>query len=78
MYQAEQETKGISSEKNIVDALRHLVKQQSVPDIELDVFDTNPLDFHCFMTPFHEVVEKRIDSPRGRLGSNTQVGMQKK
>ena len=78
MYQAEQERKGFSLEKNIVDALRHFVKQQSVPDIELDVFDSNPLDFHYFMTPFHEVVEKRIGNPRGRLGSNTQVGMQKR
>ena len=67
VYQAEQEKKGFSSEKKIVDALCHLVKQQSAPDIELDVFDGNPLDFHYFMTLFHEVVEKRIDDPRGRL-----------
>ena len=67
MYQAEQEKEGLSSEKKIVDALCHLVKQQSAPDIELDVFDGNPLDFHYFMTLFHEVVEKRIDDPRGRL-----------
>ena len=61
------EKKEFSPEKNIVDALCHLVKQQSAPDIELDVFDGNPLDFHYFMTLFHEVVEKRIDNPRGRL-----------
>ena len=67
VHQAEQEKEGFSSEKNIVDALCHLVKQQSAPDIELDVFDGNPLDFHYFMTLFHEVVEKRIDDPRGRL-----------
>ena len=37
-------------------------------DIELDVFDGDPLDFHYFMTLFYEVVEKRIiDDPRGRL-----------
>ena len=67
VYQADQEKEGFSSEKKIVDALCHLVKQQSAPDIELDVFDGNPLDFHYFMTLFHEVVEKRIDDPRGRL-----------
>ena len=50
-----------------MDALCNLVKQQSASDIELDVFDGNPLDFHYFMTLFHEVVEKRIDHPRGRL-----------
>ena len=43
VYQAEQEKEGFSSEKKIVDALCHLVKQQSAPDIELDVFDGNPL-----------------------------------
>ena len=53
VLQAEQEKEGFSSEKKIVDALCHLVKQQSAPDIELDVFDGNPLDFHYFMTLFH-------------------------
>ena len=67
MHQAEQEKEGLSSEKNIVDALHNLVKQQTAPDIELDFFDGIPLDFHYFMTLFHEVVEKRIDDPRGRL-----------
>ena len=43
VYQAEQEKEGFSSEKKIVDALCNLVKQQSAPDIELDVFDGNPL-----------------------------------
>ena len=65
MYQAEQKKEGFSSEKNIVVAFCHLVKQQSAPKI--DVFDGNPLDFHYFMKLFHEVVEKRIDDPRGRL-----------
>ena len=67
MYQTEQDKEGFSSENKIVDALCHLVKQQLAPDIELDVFDCNPLDFHYFMTLFHEVMEKRIDDPRGRL-----------
>ena len=72
VYQAEQE-------KKIVDAFCHLVKQQSAPYIELDVFDGNPLDFHYFVTPFNEIVEKRID-PREDWQdcSNEQVGMQKK
>ena len=68
VYQAEQEKEEFSSEKKIMDALCHLVKQQLAPNIELDVFDGNPLDFHYFMTLFYEVVERRIDDPRGRLG----------
>ena len=59
--------KGFSSEKNILDTSCHLVKQQSALDIELDVFGGNLLDFYYFMTFCHEVVEKRIVDPRGRL-----------
>ena len=43
------------------------MKQQSALDIELDVFDGNPLDFHYFVILFREVVEKWIDDRRGRL-----------
>ena len=42
VYQAEQEKEGFSSEKNIVDAFCHLVKQQSAPDIQIDGFDGTP------------------------------------
>ena len=38
VYQAKQEKIGFSSQKNIVDALYHLMKEQSAPDIELDRF----------------------------------------
>ena len=58
MYQAEQEKEEFSSEKKIMDALCHLVKQQSAPNIELDVFDGNPLDFHYFIILFKEIVKK--------------------
>ena len=50
--------KRVFSEKNIIDALSHLVKQQSAPNIELDVFDSNPLDFHYFIILFKETVKK--------------------
>ena len=30
-------------------------------------FDGNPLEYHNFMTLFHELVQKWIDDPRGRL-----------
>ena len=80
LYQAEQEKKSFSSEKKIVDALCHLVKQQSAPDIELDVFDGNPLDFHYFMALFHEVMGKKmmIQEEDWQDCSNTQVRMQKR
>ena len=43
------------------------LKQQSAPDVDLDVFDGNPLEYHNFMTLFHKLVEKPIHDPRGRL-----------
>ena len=39
--------------------MSHFVKQQSAPDIDFVVFNGNPLDFHYFMTHFHEAVEKK-------------------
>ena len=44
-----------------------MMKQQSAPEIELDVFDGNPLNFNYFMALFKETVEKKIEDPRGRL-----------
>ena len=52
---------------DIAEVLCNLVKQQSAPDVDLDVFDRNLLAFHYFMTLFHRLVEKRIEDPRGRL-----------
>ena len=57
----------ISSEKNIIVTLRHLLKELPVLDIEFDVCDGNPLGFYYFMTFLDEVVENRIGEQRGRL-----------
>ena len=35
--------------------------------MDLDVFDDNPLEYHHLMMLFHEIVEKMIDNPRGKL-----------
>ena len=69
-----------SSERNIVDALCHLVKQYSAPDIDFDGFYGNPLDFYYFMTLFHEVVGKKlmIQEEDWQNCSNAQVEMQKR
>ena len=42
-----------------------LLKQQSPPEIEIDVSDGNPVEFHYFMAVFREVVKSRCD--RGKL-----------
>ena len=49
------------------DMMYKLLLQQSAPDIETDMFDGNPLEFNYFMSLFEEVVESKIEDPRGRL-----------
>ena len=44
-----------------------MMKQQSAPEININVFDGNPLNFHYFMAVFKEAVEKKIEYTRGRL-----------
>ena len=53
--------------QDVTEILCKLVKQQSAPDVDLDVSDSTPFEYHYFMTLFHEIVEKRIDDPRGKL-----------
>ena len=56
-----------AGQADITSMLCNLLKQQSAPDVDLDVFDRNPVEYHNFMTLFHELVEKQIEDPRWRL-----------
>ena len=56
-----------SKSQDATEILCKLVKQQAAPDVHLNVFDGNPLEYHYFMTLFHELVEKRVDNPRAKL-----------
>ena len=47
--------------------LYRLIKEQSAPDVGIEEFDVNPLNFNYFWSMFHETVEKKIDNPQGRL-----------
>ena len=44
-----------------------LLYQMQAPDIEIDVFNGNPLEFMYFITSFEQVVESKIKDERGRL-----------
>ena len=44
-----------------------LLKQQSAPDIDIDIFSGNLGDFHYFMAVFNEIVEKKVDGHREKL-----------
>ena len=47
--------------------LSKLVREQSAPQVDMEPFEGNPVDFIYFMSMFQEPVEKKIDDPRGRL-----------
>ena len=44
-----------------------LLKVQSAPDVDMECFDVNVLEYHYFMALFREVVESKIEDSRGRL-----------
>ena len=56
-----------STDTNVAEMLWKMMKQQPATEIDLDVFDGNPLNFHYFMALFREAVEKKIEDPCGRL-----------
>ena len=45
----------------------NLLKRQSVPDIDIDEFDSNPINYHYFIFIFKEVIESKTDDPQGCL-----------
>ena len=47
--------------------MRRLLRRQAAPELEIDVFDGNPMELHYFMAVFKEVVEKKVTDSRGRL-----------
>ena len=44
-----------------------LLKLNTVSEVDMEPFDGNTLNYHYFMALFKEVVESKIDDPRGRL-----------
>ena len=55
------------TDTSVSDILCKMMKKQSAPEININVFDGNPLNFHYFMAVFKEAVEKKIEYTRGRL-----------
>ena len=47
--------------------LCNLLHHQSAPNVQIESFTGNPLDYHYFMSVFQETVEYKIDDPCGRL-----------
>ena len=55
------------TDTSVSDILCKMMKKQSAPEININVFDGNPLNFHYFMAVFKEAVEKKIEYTHGRL-----------
>ena len=45
----------------------NLLRHQSAPNVEIETFRGNPLDYHYFMSVFKKAVEYKIDDPHRRL-----------
>ena len=50
-----------------IDMMCKLLKVQSAPDMDMECFDGNVLEYHYFMALFREVVGSKTEDPRGRL-----------
>ena len=59
--------KNYQSDGEVSKILYKLIQQQGGPEVDIDTFSGDPLEYHYFMEVFKEVVEKRIEDPRGRL-----------
>ena len=61
------EQKLVHENDNAAEMLSKLIREQSTPQVDMEPFEENPLDFKNFMSMFQESVEEKIDDPSGRL-----------
>ena len=54
-----------SENGNIADLLCTLVREQAAPQVTIEPFAGNPLNFAYFLSMFTESVENKIDVPMG-------------
>ena len=54
-------------QNNITEILCKFVKEQSAPEVDLQPFDGNPLEYTYFISMFRKSVKKKIEGPKGRL-----------
>ena len=56
-----------SEQGNVIEMVCQLLRIQSAPEVDIEPFYGNALNYHNFMAIFKEVVENKINDPRGRL-----------
>ena len=64
-FSANRESLGNS--KTATDNLCQLLQQQAAPEVDTEVFDGDLLNFMYFVSIFWEVVETKLEDPRGQL-----------
>ena len=57
----------VTKKEHIYGLLKGMTEQQAAPDIEMEYFDRNPLEYHHFIDLFREAVEKCVQDPNERL-----------
>ena len=55
--------RSVHENDNAAEMLSKLVREQSAPQVDMEPFEGNPLDFTYFMSMFQESVEKKIYDP---------------
>ena len=57
----------ILNSEDVSETLCKLLKLQAAPEVDMELFDGNVLNYHHFMALFKEDVESKLEDPRGRL-----------
>ncbi len=53
--------------RHVEESIVKLLQLQTAPTVDIDEYDGNPLEFNYFLATFKEVVEQKVEDPRGRL-----------
>ena len=53
--------------EDLSETLCKLLKLQAAPEVDMGPFDSNVLNYHLFMALSKEVVESKVEDPKGRL-----------
>ena len=60
----EKEVDLVSAASNM---LCKLLRLQSASHVDIEIFDGNVISYHYFVALFREVVESKVDHPRGKI-----------
>ena len=63
----ERKTHYREAHQSVTDLICKLLNQQNAPELDIETFDGDPMQFHYFMGIFHEIAERKVDDAQGRL-----------